>query len=68
MGRAAAVSVTCRGQFDAGPVVAREEGQDFADGAFPPGWFGQREVRLDVIAVAAAVFSLTTWPAWTTLN
>jgi hypothetical protein len=36
------------GQFDAGPVVAREEGQDFADGAFAAGGFGQGQVRLDL--------------------
>ncbi len=35
-----------------------EEGQDFADGAFPPGGFWQRQVRLDLVAVAAAVFVL----------
>ena len=58
LGRAAAVSVTCRGQFDAGPVVAGEEGQDFADGAFPAGGFGQGQVRLDLVAVAAAVLLL----------
>src|SRR5207247_6776392 len=46
------------GQFDAGPVVAREEGQDFADGAFPAGGFGQGQVRLDLVAVAAAVLLL----------
>jgi hypothetical protein len=58
LGRAAAVSVTCRGQFDAGPVVAGQEGQDFADGAFPAGGFGQGQVRLDLVAVAAAVLLL----------
>ena len=37
---------------------AREEGQDFADGGFLGGGFGQREVRLDLAAVAAAVVRL----------
>jgi len=35
-----------------------EEGEDFADGGFLAGGFGQREVRLDLVAVAAAVFVL----------
>jgi hypothetical protein len=35
-----------------------EEGQDFADGAFPPGGFWPRRVCLDLVAVAAAVFLL----------
>jgi hypothetical protein len=39
-------------------AVAYEEGQDFADGGFLAGGFGQREVRLDLVAVAAAVFLL----------
>ena len=37
---------------------AREQGQDVADGGFLAGGFGQREVRLDLVAVAAAVFLL----------
>jgi len=38
---------------------AREEGQEFADDGRVRGWrFGQREVRLDLVAVAAAVFVL----------
>ena len=37
---------------------AREQGQDAADGGFLAGGFGQREVRLDLVAVAAAVFVL----------
>ena len=37
---------------------AREEGEDFADGGFPGGGFGQREVGLDLVAVAAAIFLL----------
>ena len=37
---------------------AREEGEDFADGGFPGGAFGQREVGRDLVAVAAAVFLL----------
>jgi hypothetical protein len=41
-----------------GRVGAGQEGQDFADGAFPAGGVWQREVRLDVVAVAAAVLLL----------
>jgi hypothetical protein len=37
---------------------ARQEGEDFADGGFLGGGLGQREVRLDLEAVAAAVFLL----------
>jgi hypothetical protein len=37
---------------------AREQGQDVADGGFLAGGFGQREVRLDLVGVAAAVFLL----------
>ena len=37
---------------------AREQGQNAADGGFLAGGFGQREVRLDLVAVAAAVFLL----------
>jgi hypothetical protein len=37
---------------------ARQEGGDFADGVLAAGGFGQREVRLDLVAVAAAVFLL----------
>jgi len=37
---------------------AREPGQDAADGGLLAGGFGQREVRLDLVAVAAAVFLL----------
>jgi hypothetical protein len=37
---------------------AREEGEDFADGGFLGGGFGQREVGLDLVAVAAAIFLL----------
>ena len=33
----------------------REEGEDVADGGFLAGGFGQREVCLDLVAVAAAV-------------
>jgi len=39
-------------------VGAGQEGQDLPDGAFPPVRFWQREVRLDVVAVAAAVLLL----------
>ncbi len=49
----------------AGPVPvlqsragAPKEGEDVADGGFPAGGFGQREVCLDPVAVAAAVFLL----------
>jgi hypothetical protein len=37
---------------------AREQGQDAADGRSLAGGFGQREVRLELVAVAAAVFLL----------
>jgi hypothetical protein len=37
---------------------AREQGEDFADGGFLAGRFGQPQVRLDLVAVAAAVFLL----------
>jgi hypothetical protein len=40
------------------PAGAREQGQDAADGGFLAGGFGQPEVRLDLVAVAAAVFLL----------
>jgi hypothetical protein len=36
---------------------AGKEGQDVADGGFLAGGFWQREVRLDLVAVAVAVFS-----------
>ena len=35
-------------------AVVHEEGQDFADGGFLAGGLGQREVRLDLVAAAAA--------------
>jgi hypothetical protein len=38
--------------------VAREEGQDFADGQFLAAGLRQREMRLDLVAVAASVFVL----------
>jgi hypothetical protein len=41
-------TLSCRGRAGAG-----QEGQDLADGAFPPVRFGQRAVCLDVVAVAA---------------
>src|ERR1700732_5603859 len=37
---------------------AREQGQGAADGGGLAGGFGQREVRLDLVAVAPAVFLL----------
>ena len=43
-------------------MLAHEEGQDFADGGFLAGGFWQREVRLDLVAVAAAVFVLDDVP------
>ena len=41
-----------------GRADAGQQGQDFADGAIPAGEFRQREMRLDVVAVAAAVLLL----------
>src|SRR5215472_1191256 len=41
-----------------GRAGAGQEGQHLTDGAFLAGGFWQREVRLDVVAVAAAVFLL----------
>jgi len=40
------------------PARAGQQGQHIADGAFPAVWFWQRQVRLDVIPVAAAVLLL----------
>src|SRR5256885_1972757 len=37
---------------------AGQEGQDLTDGGFPAAWFWQREMRLDVVPVAAAVLLL----------
>ena len=37
---------------------AREQGQDAADGRFLAGGFGQQEVSLELVAVAAAIFLL----------
>ncbi len=50
--RAASRSVRGRG------AVAGQQGQDVADGGFLAGGFGQREVGLDLVAVAAAVLVL----------
>jgi hypothetical protein len=36
----------------------REQGQDLADGAYPASGVGQRQVRLDLVAVAAPVLVL----------
>jgi hypothetical protein len=47
-----------RGQSGAGLVLAREQGQDFAGSASPAGGIRQRQVRLDLLAAAAAVFLL----------
>ena len=41
-----------------GRVGAGQQGQHLTDGAFPGGGLWQREVGLDVVAVAAAVFLL----------
>src|SRR5580704_15920369 len=41
-----------------GRTGADQEGQDLADGAFPPVRFRQRKVRLDMVAVPAAVLLL----------
>jgi hypothetical protein len=62
---AAALSVGLKGRRTGtssgrGRVASGQEGQDLADGAFPPVRFWQREVCLDVVAVAAAVLLLTT--------
>ena len=43
---------------------AREGGQDFRDGRFLGGGFGQREAGLDLGAVAAAVFVLDHLAGW----
>jgi hypothetical protein len=52
------LSVAAAGFRSRGGADAGKEGQDFADGAFPAGGFWQREVRLDLVAVAAAVLLL----------
>ena len=39
-------------------VGAGQERQDLADGAFPAAGLGERQVGLDLVAVAAAVFLL----------
>src|SRR5712671_2225826 len=41
-----------------GRVGAEQQGQHLTDGAFPADGFWQREVRLDVVAVTAAVLLL----------
>jgi hypothetical protein len=46
-------SVSCNAAVGAG-----KKGQDFADGALAPGGFWQRQVRLDLVAVATAVLLL----------
>ena len=38
--------------------VSQQDGEDLADGGFPGAGLGQRQVRLDLVAVAAAVFLL----------
>jgi hypothetical protein len=58
----------CNGLRRTGPAgllpgaVAYEQGQDFADGGFLAGGFGQRKVGLDLVAVAPAVFVLDEVP------
>ena len=47
------------GQFLALFAYAGEEGEDFSGGGSLAGGLGQRQVRLDLVAVAAAVLSLT---------
>jgi len=37
---------------------AGQDGEDFADGRFLAGSLRQRQVRLDLVAVAAAIFLL----------
>jgi len=39
-------------------VIAEQQGQDFAHGALPAGGFGQRQVGLDFVPIAAAVLLL----------
>ena len=46
------------GQFGAGGVFVRQEGQDFADRAFSATGLGQGLVCLDLVAVAAPVLLL----------
>jgi hypothetical protein len=41
-----------------------QEGQDLADGAFPAVGPGERQVGLDLGAVAAAVLALGDVPVW----
>ena len=41
-----------------GVALAGEEVEQFADGGLRAGWLGQREVGLDLVAVAAAVLVL----------
>src|SRR6478736_4794533 len=40
------------------PAPGCEEGEDFADGGFPGAGLGQRQVSLDLVAVAPAVLVL----------
>jgi len=39
-------------------AVTYQDVQDLTDGGLLAGWFGQREMRLDLVPVAAAVFLL----------
>src|ERR1022692_2971076 len=53
---------SCSGRSVAGQpalrVAAHQEGEDVANGGLLAGWFGQRKVSLNLIAVAAAVLVL----------
>jgi hypothetical protein len=56
LGRPAPAGWSRTGQLQS-RAGAGKEGQDVADGGFLAGGFWQREVRLDLVAVAVAVFS-----------
>src|SRR5712692_8573644 len=56
-GGAAGLTLVSSGQLSP-RAGAREKGQHLADGDLLAGGLGQREVRLDLVAVAAAVFLL----------
>src|SRR5579863_5872445 len=49
------ITVTGRGRAGSGPAPVREQGDDLADGRLPGAGPGYRQVRLDLVAVAAAV-------------
>ena len=58
----ARVVITSAPPAEAGKAgrVSQQDGQDLADGGFPGAALGQRQVGLDLVAVAAAVFCFTT--------